>query len=82
MCDVNIIFTETDVLISKKPYSSWREIQDAYVDDKASLGPWDATTATCWLDAEYKDLAPSAETQVAALLSSQDLVRPVSFAPE
>ena len=80
MCDLNIIFTETEVLISKKAYSSWREIQHEYVDYKASLGPWDATTVACWLADEYRDLAPSADAQVAALLSSQDSVRPVSFA--
>jgi hypothetical protein len=79
MCDLNIIFTEAEVLISKRLYSSWREIQDEYADYKTSLGPWDATTASSWLDEEYKDLVPSAQAQVEALLSSEDSVRPVSF---
>lgn len=42
MGDLNIIFTEAELLVSKKSYSSWREIQDEYDDYKASLGPWDA----------------------------------------
>jgi hypothetical protein len=79
MGDLNIIFTEANVLVSKKLYSSWREIEDEYDDYKASLGPWDAKTVSSWLDEEYGDLAPSAEAQVEALLSSQDLVRAVSF---
>lgn len=80
MSDLNIIFTEVEILISKKPYLSWREIQDEYDDYKASLGPWDATTVASWLDEEYIDLFSSALAQVEALLSSQDLTRPISFA--
>ena len=81
MSELNIIITGAEVLISKKPYFSWREIQDEYDDYKASFGPWDAATVACWLGEEYRDLSPSAETQVEALLSSRDLVRTVSFAP-
>ena len=80
MSDLNIIFTTTEVLISRKPYASWREIQDEYNDYMASLGPWDKRTVASWLDEEYCDLAPSAELQIEALLSGQDVVRIVSFA--
>ena len=82
MGDLNIIFTEAELLVSKKSYSSWREIQDEYDDYKASLGPWDAKTVSSWLNEEYDNLAPSAEAQVEALLSGHDLVRAVSFTSE
>jgi hypothetical protein len=82
MSELHIIFTEEEVLISTKPYASWREIQDEYADYKASLGPWDAATVTSWLDEEYSDLVPKAEKQVEALLSGVQVTRSVTFACE
>jgi hypothetical protein len=43
---IYVIFTETDALVSKKSYASWREIHGEYEDDQASLGPWSADGAT------------------------------------
>lgn len=39
---IQIIYTQTGVLLSKHPYPSWREIQNQYTDYMTSLGPWDA----------------------------------------
>lgn len=80
MSDLHIIFTRNEeVLISRKPYASWREIQDEYDGYMASLGPWEVTTVVSWLDEEYSDLVPSAQEQVEAFLSSEQIVRSLSF---
>jgi hypothetical protein len=79
MNELHIIFTDEQVLLSKKAYASWREVQAEFVDYKASLVPWDAATTVSWLAEEY-DLVPSAEEQIASLLSSDQAVRAVSFA--
>jgi hypothetical protein len=79
MSELHIIFTREKVLISRNPYASWREIQDEYDDYMASLGPWQVATVISWLEEEYSDLAPSAQEQVEAFLSSEQVVRSVSF---
>lgn len=81
MSELHIIFTRREeVLISRKQYDSWRQIQDEYEDYMTSLGPWESATVASWLDEEYSDLVPSAQEQVEALLSSEQVVRSVSFA--
>ena len=81
MSELHIIFTrEGEVLISRKPYTSWREIQDEYDSYMASLGPWEVATVISWLEEEYSNLVPSAHEQVEALLSSEQVVRSLSFA--
>jgi hypothetical protein len=81
MNELHIIFTDEQVWVSKKAYASWHEIQAEFDDYKASLGPWDAATAVSWLDEEY-DLVPSANEQIESLMSSDETVRTVFFAPE
>lgn len=80
MRELHIIFTKEEVLISRKPYASWREIQEEHDDYMASLGPWKAAAVASWLAEEYSDLIPSAKEQVEALLSNEQVVRKVSFA--
>lgn len=80
MSELHIILTrKEEVLISRKPYASWREIQDEYDDYMASLGPWDVTTVVSWLDEEYSTLLPPAQEQVDTLLSSEQIVKSLSF---
>jgi hypothetical protein len=79
MDELHIIFTKGPVLVSKKAYASWQEIQAEFDDYKASLGPWDAATTITWL-AEGYDLMPSAEEQIASLMSSDQTARILSFA--
>jgi hypothetical protein len=81
MGEFHIIFTDEQVLVSKKAYASWQEIQAEFDSYKTSLGSWDAATTVSWLEEEY-DLVPSAEEQIASLLSSDQMVRTVSFAPD
>jgi hypothetical protein len=81
MDELHIVFTDEQVLLSKKAYASWREVQAEFDDYKASLGPWDAAKTASWLAEEY-DLVPSAEEQIALLLSTDQTVRTVTFAPK
>lgn len=81
MEELHIIFIEEQVLVSKKRYASWQEIQAEFDDYKASLGPWDTATTVSWLAEEY-DLVPSAEKQIESLVSGDQAVRTLSFASD
>ena len=76
---LHIIYTENDMLLSKKSYTSWREIQDEFADYKTSLGPWSDKEVVEFLSDEYSDLQPTAQEQVTALLSENEEIRKVSF---
>lgn len=43
-CNITLylIYLENGLLLSKKHYDSWQQIQDEYETYKASLGPWSA----------------------------------------
>lgn len=79
MDELHIIFTDEHVVVSKKAYASWQDVQAEFDDYKASLGPWDAATTVSWLEDEY-DLVPCAEEQIASLLSSDQTAKTISFA--
>jgi hypothetical protein len=79
MDELHIIFTDEQVLVSKKAYASWQEVQAEFDAYKGSLGPWDTATTVSWLEQEY-NLAPSAEEQISSLLSGDQTVRTLSFA--
>ncbi len=71
----HVIYTETDMLLSRREYASWREMQDEYQAYKASLGPWDRRSLVDFLTMEYPQLFPPAEEQLDALVSgSEDTV--------
>ncbi len=76
---LHIIYTEQEMLLSKRVYSSWQEIQVEFTDYKASLGPWTEEEIIEYLADEYSDLEPSAEQQVASLVSSMQLAYKLSF---
>jgi hypothetical protein len=38
--EAHIVYCESRMLLDRGRYGSWRDIQDAYPDYKASLGPW------------------------------------------
>ncbi len=77
---LHIIYTETEMLLSKEYFSSWREIQNRYTDYKASLGPWEHEHVIEYLDSEYSDLAPASVEQVQALLDSPEQTKTLLFA--
>ncbi|TDF35467.1 hypothetical protein EYS14_18790 [Alteromonadaceae bacterium M269] len=73
---ITIIYTEEEMLISIVNYQSWREIQDKYERFEASLGPWSIQEAISYLNDEYINLSPKAETQISNLLKgSQDKMK-------
>jgi len=69
---LHIIYTDTDVIISKKFYPSWHEIQAEYLNYKTSFGAWSVEEVTNFLQAEYQNLEPSAAFQVEKLIKSAD----------
>lgn len=77
--ELHIIYTETDMLLSKARFDSWREIQDQYSDYKTSLGPWSPGAVIDYLAFDYPDLAPSAAKQVEALLAGENPTCVVTF---
>lgn len=77
--ELHIIYTDTDMLLSKAHFGSWREIQNQYADYKTSLGPWESDAVIDYLAFDYPDLVPSAATQVAALLASESGTHVLTF---
>ena len=76
---LHIIYTEHSIHLSKKCYSSWRDIQHDFKDYKTSLGPWDAEEAAEYLAMEYSDLEPSAQQQVSTFVSEGAEVEELTF---
>lgn len=76
---LHIIYTETDMLLSKRPYTSWREIQDAFESYKTSLGPWERGEVIEYLSDEHPTLFPSACEQVEAFLADTALAKALTF---
>lgn len=67
--NLHVIYTESEMLLSKKPYASWREIQDEFATYTTSLGPWTAQEVLEYLRQEHPQLVPSAVAQVQALVT-------------
>jgi hypothetical protein len=79
--DVHIIFTSSAVLLTRRSYASWRQIQGEFDDYKASLGPRSPEDVIEWLATEYSDLSPAARDQVRAFLNGEEETVEVTFAP-
>ena len=52
---IHYIILEDTVLLSKKNYSNWKEIQDDYDDYKASLGPYSKEELIDYFKSDFKD---------------------------
>ena len=53
---IHYIILEKKLVLSKKDYNNWREIQDDYYDDyKSSLGPWTKNELIDYFKLDYKD---------------------------
>ncbi|MDF2077100.1 hypothetical protein P2Q70_21135 [Pseudomonas mendocina] len=76
---LHIVYTETNILLSKHPYTSWREIQDEYESYKTSLGPWEHDEVIEYLADEHPNLSPSAQEQVGAFLVEASIVKTLTF---
>lgn len=64
---LHLIYTHNEMFVSRRPWSSWREIQDAFDGYMSSLGPWSKDETIAYLRDEYPNLEPNAEEQIVAL---------------
>jgi hypothetical protein len=61
------------VLLTKKPYSTWREIQDEFADYMTSLGPWPVADVLQFLHDEYPaDAGPEEAERINRFMSSTE----------
>lgn len=79
MMKLHIIFTQNSVLLSRRAYPSWREIQGEYPSYKASLGPWTYEEVVEYLADEYTNLHPIAKEQVTAFLQGNEEICSITF---
>jgi len=49
----HIVYCESRMFLDKGPYVSWRDIQDAYPDYKASLGAWSEADIVGFLSDDF-----------------------------
>ncbi|MEL0653722.1 hypothetical protein V6257_01645 [Pseudoalteromonas issachenkonii] len=77
--ELHLVFTESNIVLDKRQYEGWRQIQDAYPDYKASLGPWSLDEIIDLLSFEYDNLLPSATTQVNDFSNSGDITKELSW---
>ena len=75
----HIIYTKSKMLLSKKPYNSWREIQDEYDDYKASLEFDSIEEIEDYLILDYPDLKPSAKVQIAEFMALDSETKELTF---
>lgn len=64
------------VLLTRKPYADWREIQDEWDDYMTSLGPWTAEDVVEFFRDDFGDEAhwPFSAGEVAAFAASDRVV--------
>lgn len=80
---VYVIYLRDDrILLSRRRYDSWQQIQEGVVGYMASLGPWSPEATIEYLDDEYPGLDPTAATQVHALLASAEPIVCLRFKQE
>ena len=77
--ELHLIYTDSNVVLSKKKYADWVQIQEDFPDYKTSLGPWDLDEMIDFLDEEYDNLLPSASVQVNDLSSSSVITKELSW---
>lgn len=66
---IHIIYTEAEMLLSRRVFVSWQEIQEAHEACKTSLGPWSVDEVVEYLEDEYRDLSPPARVQMDSFLA-------------
>lgn len=67
---LHLVYTDSDVLLSKQTDATSHDFEDRYPTFKTSLGPWDPHDVIDFLAEEYANLVPSADVQVAEFLAS------------
>lgn len=76
---LHVIYDGAKVLLSKRHWSSWGEIQSAFADYRTSLGAWSSVELTAFLQDEFVDLEPSAADHVRLLETSSADARHVDL---
>lgn len=70
-----IVYLRSDeIVLTKKRYASWREIQGEYDDYMTSLGPWTATQTAQFIETEYPESPPFTHGQVESFMQSAHTV--------
>ncbi len=77
--ELHLIYTDSNVVLSKKKYADWVQIQEDFPDYKTSLGPWNLDEMIDFLNGEYDNLLPSASAQVNDLSSSSVITKELSW---
>ncbi|WP_090368589.1 hypothetical protein [Ferrimonas sediminum] len=77
--ELHLIYTDSNVVLSKKKYADWVQIQEDFPDYKTSLGPWNLDEMIDFLNEEYDNLLPSASAQVNDLSSSSVITKELSW---
>ena len=70
------ILLRDEVVLSKKKYSSWREIQDEYSDTYlSSLGPWSAEELLSYFADDFKEESnwPFSKAELEKFVESEEL---------
>lgn len=66
-----IYLTDGRMLVSRKVYTHWREIQDEYDTYQTSLGPWPLDEVVDFIKTEYPDKAKSRVEAITQLTGSR-----------
>jgi hypothetical protein len=69
---LHIIYLESKMLLSRKQYPGWRQIQEEFPDYKTSLGPWPVSEVLDFLRAEYPISQPFTREQIERFLASDE----------
>lgn len=78
---LHVIYTKSEMLLSKKHYGSWREIQDEYEDYKTSFGPWAKEEVLEFIEEEYPEMDPRPSIQIDSLIHSGKECHVFTFKP-
>ena len=68
--DYHIIYLEEEMLLSRKNYADWRQIQNEFKNYKASLGPWSDENILSYLEEEHPDLLDKYKEQLDSFFKS------------
>ncbi len=72
---LHIVYLRPDgMLLTKKEYRTWRDIQDEYDEYMASLGPWDVAEVIDFIRTEYPSSPPFTEDQIRRFVESDEIV--------
>ncbi len=61
------------IILTKRDFEGWRQIQDHYQDYMASLGPWDKEGMLDFLRTEYSWFGPKEAERVLGFIDAGDV---------